>query len=217
MARFRTVRSLSTIAALAGIFCPLSASADLFFTANLTAAQEAAPNLSTSTATGIATFSLNTAQTAFTYNATITGLDFTGNQTPAIATDNLTNAHIHAAAPPGTSAGVVFGFIGTPFNDVLAPTVVVTPFTDGVGGTVSGVWNATEGNNTTLTAQIPNILAGLSYINFHTTQFPSGAIRGQILPATSAPIPEPTTLSLFAGGLLFGARFLRRRRERDSA
>jgi hypothetical protein len=38
----------------------------------------------------------------------------------------------------------------------------------------------TEGNNTTLTDQLPNILAGQSYINFHTRRLPGGEIRGQI-------------------------------------
>ena len=57
---------------------------------------------------------------------------------------------------------------------------MVTPFARGVGGTVFSKWDLAEGNNTTLTAQLPNILAGLSYINFHTDRFRGGEIRGQI-------------------------------------
>jgi len=57
---------------------------------------------------------------------------------------------------------------------------VVTPFANGVGGTIFSKWDRDEGNNTTLTAQLPNILAGLSYINFHTTRLSGGEIRGQI-------------------------------------
>jgi hypothetical protein len=57
---------------------------------------------------------------------------------------------------------------------------VVIPFPSGVGGTIFSKWDAPEGNNTTLTVQLPNILAGLSYINFHTTRLPGGEIRGQI-------------------------------------
>ena len=37
--------------------------------------------------------------------------------------------------------------------------------------------------------QLPNILAGNAYINFHTVQFPGGEIRGALI----APIPEPET------------------------
>jgi hypothetical protein len=109
----------------------------------------------------------------------------------------LRAAHIHAPAPPGVNAGVVWGFFGTPLNDVLPPVLTLTPFATGVGGTFVSVWNATEGNNTTLTAQLPNILAGLTYLNFHTNQFPGGEIRGQI-----TQVPEPTSLWLLGTGLL---------------
>lgn len=162
----------------------------------------------TCTATGAASFILNDAQTALRFNATVFGLDFTGLQTPETTSDNLTNAHIHAPGAPGVAAPVVWGFIGTPFNDNNPNDVVVTPFPIGVGGTVSGKWDAPEGNNTTLTAQLPNILAGNAYINFHTVGFPSGAIRGQIVAA----VPEPATLSLLASGLLVIGGVARRRR-----
>jgi hypothetical protein len=78
------------------------------------------------------------------------------------------------------NAGVRFGFFGQPFNDTNPNDVVVTPFANGVGGTVFSKWDRDEGNNTTLTAQLANILAGLSYINFHTCGCPaarSGADR----------------------------------------
>jgi hypothetical protein len=75
---------------------------------------------------------------------------------------------------------VVWGFIGLPFNDTNPTDTVVTPFADGVGGTVTSKWDLTEGNNTTLAAQLANILAGRTYINFHTRRFPGGEVRGQI-------------------------------------
>jgi hypothetical protein len=83
----------------------------------------------------------------------------------------------------------------------------MTPFASGVGGTFSGKWDLAEGNNTTLTAQLPNILAGRSYINFHTTQFPGGEIRGNIVAA----VPEPETYALMLGGLAIVAGVARRR------
>ena len=147
------------------------------FVARLEGGQEVPPNAST--AKGYAAFFLNQEGTALRFIVTVTGLDFTGTQT-ADPSDDLLAAHIHAAAPRGTNAGVRFGFFGQPFNDTNPNDVVVTPFASGVGGTIFSKWDSAEGNNTTLTAQLPNILAGQSYINFHTRRLPGGEIRGQI-------------------------------------
>ena len=96
-----------------------------------------------------------------------------------------------------TNGPVAWGFFGTPFNDNNPNDVVVKPFSTGVGGTISGKWGAPEGNNTTLTAQVSNILGGRSYINFHTSQFAGGEVRGNISLA-----PEPTTFLLVSMGLV---------------
>jgi len=135
--------------------------------------------------------------TAMTFSATIFNIDFTGTQT-ADVNDNLVAAHIHAAptVTPTTNAPVVWGFFGSPFNDNNPNDQVFTPFATGVGGTISGKWDAPEGNNTTLAAQLPNILSGNSYINFHTVQFGGGEIRGALV------VPEPSTILLFGVGTL---------------
>jgi glucose/arabinose dehydrogenase len=147
------------------------------FVARLEGSQEVPPNAST--AKGYAAFFLNQEGTALRFIVTVAGLDFTGTQT-ADPSDDLVAAHIHAPAPRGMNAGVRFGFFGQPFNDTNPNDVVVTPFASGVGGTIFSKWDRDEGNNTTLTAQLPNILAGLSYINFHTVRLPGGEVRGQI-------------------------------------
>ena len=147
------------------------------FVARLEGAQEVPAN--TSLAKGYAAFFLDSAMTSLSFTVTVTGLDFTGTQT-ADPGDDLVNAHIHAPAPRGANAGVRFGFLGLPFNDTNPNDVVVTPFASGVGGTIFSKWDLAEGNNTTLAAQLPNILAGQSYINFHTRRLPGGEIRGQI-------------------------------------
>jgi hypothetical protein len=82
---------------------------------------------------------------------------------------------------------------------------VFTPFPTGVGGLFSGTWNAGEGNNTTLAAQLDHILNGRSYINFHTVQFAGGEIRGNI-----TVIPEPSTLLLAAGCVVLALIFRRK-------
>ena len=72
---------------------------------------------------------------------------------------NLTSAqtvqHIHGPAPPGMAAGVIFPFNnGTPvINQMFSPTAL----------------------------QVSDLKAGLHYMNVHTTNFPGGEIRGQLL------------------------------------
>jgi hypothetical protein len=100
---------------------------------------------------GVAFFELNDAQTAMTFKATIFNIDC-GGLTPLDPSDDQTvdpnddlrNAHIHAAmtVTPTTNGPVVWGFIGAPFNDNMPNDVVVTPFASGVGGPVSGKWDA---------------------------------------------------------------------------
>lgn len=155
---------------------------------------------------GTATFTLNDAMTQLSFMATVFNIDVTGTQTADI-NDNLVAAHIHAAAslaPPAT-AGVVWGFFGMPFNNNNPSDGGMTPFTTGVGGTFTGTWDMNEGNNTNLATQLPNILAGRSYINFHTTQYGGGEIRGAL-----TVVPEPSTFVLLGLGIA-GAVAARRR------
>jgi hypothetical protein len=213
------LRTNLLLASLVVLFAGNSAQADTILFANLTNSQEVPPATPTTTSTGnprptsfgSATFVLNEAMTAMTFSSTIFNIDFTSGQTPDL-NDNLIAAHIHASptVTPTTIAPVVWGFFGTPFNDNNPNDVVTTPFSTGVGGTISGKWDVPEGNNTTLSAQLPNILAGRSYINFHTTQFPGGEVRGAI-----AVVPEPSALVLFSIGAvgLLGLGWLTRHRQ----
>jgi hypothetical protein len=179
--------------------------------ANLTNAAENPPANPTTTggqarpaSFGTAFFVLNAAQTQMTMTVEVFNIDFTGSQSPD-TNDNLTNAHIHASATvtPTTNAGVVWGFIGAPFNDNNPTDTVVTPFATGVGGMVTSKWDAPEGNGTTLAAQINNILTQHAYLNFHTQQFAGGEIRG-----TLNVVPEPSAAMLLGGVAL---ALLRRR------
>jgi len=193
-----------------------SAGAQTFLAATLTNASENPPTVPTTfggqprpASFGTASFFINSAATFMTFTATIFNIDVNGLQTPNDVNDNLLNAHIHAgpAVTPTTNGPVVWGFFGAPFNDIAPNDFSFTPFASGVGGTFSGKWDLLEGNNTNLTAQLPNILAGRAYINFHTAQFTGGEIRGNIVAA----IPEPETYALMLGGLAFVAGVARRR------
>ena len=188
--------------------------ASVTFTVNLTTDQEPVVVIPTTSggiprpvSYGTATFTLNDASTAMSFIATIFNIDVTGTQT-ADVNDNLTVAHIHAGANPlALTFPVVWGFFGSPDNDNNPDQLIVTPFLNGIGGTFSSTWDLLEGNNTTLAAQIPNILAGRAYINFHTVQFAGGEIRGNF-----AAVPEPSAWAMMLLG--FGAVGYRIRRQR---
>jgi hypothetical protein len=208
---------------LLGLIClvPAGAFGATVFTANLTHDQETPPSGTTPTLTstgaprplsfGTATLTLNDSMTQLSLTVLINNIDVTGTQTPDTF-DNLSAAHIHAAAMPGANAGVVWGFFGTPDDDVSPDNLIVTPLIGGVGGSFNSIWNVSEGNNTTLTAQLPNLFANLAYLNFHTTQFPGGEIRGQIIAPAGVP-DGGSSLLLLAASLLSLAGLRRRLRK----
>ncbi len=92
--------------------------------------------------------------------------------------------HFHGPANPTQNAGVQVNF-----------------------GAISGLSSPSIGSTTISTAQATDLLADLWYINIHTSQFPGGEIRGQVLL-----VPEPATCSLAAAILAVGLCWLRSRR-----
>src|SRR5262249_45146263 len=106
---------------------------------------------------GTANFFLNDAGTALSFTATVSNIDFTGSQTPG-PNDDLVAAHIHAGGAAAATFPVVWGFFGSPFNDLNSPGFFLSPqsdctaFATGVGGTCAGTWDLGEGNSTTLAA-----------------------------------------------------------------
>lgn len=91
-------------------------------------------------------------------------------------------AHFHAPGPPGVNAPVVIPLpLGSPIH-------------------FEGVLDETRQNQ---------LFAGLMYVNVHTTNFPGGEIRGQLV--AGSPVPEPSTYGLFGAAALLGGVLYRRR------
>ena len=68
--------------------------------------------------------------------------------------------------------------------------------------------NPSIGNTILTDAQEADLLAGLWYVNVHSTTFGPGEIRGQVLAAN--PVPVPAAAWLLASGILGLASFRRR-------
>ena len=158
----RTVRTAAGIAAAVAvtafaISCGDSNSPGLpTYTATLIAANE--PN-NASTATGTGTATLVDHGTFFEYEVDVTGLTA------------ISASHIHSPGAAGVNAPVIINLYipnGPPFGQV-----------DGVlaTGTITNANNV----NVTVDALRATIIAGTAYVNVHTTQFPGGAIRGQLV------------------------------------
>jgi hypothetical protein len=121
-------------------------------------------------------------------NLTLTGTMFTfsGSFSGLSGTVNTGGFHIHAPAPAGQNAGVLYG---------LFPSITLGA--DNKSGTINGSQALVEGQmGFTMAQQIDQLNGGLWYFNIHTSTFGGGEIRGQILP-----VPEPSTLALAALGL----------------
>jgi CHRD domain len=144
---------------------------------------------------GIGLFELNDAMNALSYDITLFGLDIDGLQTPGNVNDNAGRFHIHAAQA-GQNGGIVFG-MKDPNHDF--DDQVINPVTS----RITGVWDGTEGNGTTL--------ANGLYFNVHTTDYPGGEVRGQILL-----VPEPAAWMLCLLGLA-SLYLTNRRRQQESS
>jgi hypothetical protein len=87
-----------------------------------------------------------------------------------------TASHIHGPAGAGTNASVLFPFSGVPASTsgaIPEQSFAITP------------------------TQVSQLFAGLYYMNVHTSTFPGGEIRGQLLL-----VPEPGTAALIGVGSL---------------
>jgi hypothetical protein len=157
------------------------------FTVDLTSDQEVPPT--GSDARGFGTVVWDEEANTATYSITVSGFDFVGipGTTPetATTTDDVTGMHFHNGAR-GVAAPIVFGQIG-PAQDTDDLRIEQHP---NGAWTISGVWEATDPASTPITsfaAVLNEADRGEDvplYFNIHTSEFPSGAIRGQLVALT---------------------------------
>ena len=112
---------------------------------------------------------------------------------------NTTAAHIHCCIAPGSNAGVATqtpSFSGFPLGvkagtydatfDMALASSYNAAFITANGGTVGSAFNAL----------VLGLDAGKAYLNVHTSSFPGGEIRANLVP-----VPEPETYALMLAGL----------------
>jgi hypothetical protein len=169
-------------------FTQISHAAPIMYFADLTGPGESPPN--TSPGTGTAEVDFDLAAHMMHVHVTFSNL-----------LANTIMAHIHSPTPTpftgtagvatqvpsfeGFPLGVTFGTYDHTFDTSLASTYNPA-FVTANGGSVA----AAE------TALATSLSDGTAYLNIHTTQFPSGEIRGFLA------VPEPASLTLMSIGAL---------------
>ncbi len=139
-----------------------------------------------------------------------------GTGAATLIIDDVTGKATFSVGFTGLSAAVTGGHIhccaGTTANGP-----VIVPFDSSLTLTAAGTSGALGNFTFTFTAQqIADLKAGLMYVNIHTSTYPGGEIRGQLISAGGgAPVPEPGTLMLLGAGLLSIASALKKRRNQD--
>jgi hypothetical protein len=114
-------------------------------------------------------------------NQITVNVSFSGLSAPATA------GHIHGPAAPGSNAPVLFPFAGVPnatSGNIPEQTFAITP------------------------TQVAQLFGGLFYVNIHSSNFPGGEIRGQLVQT-----PEPATLTLLMTGIAGVGTVVRKRRK----
>ncbi len=128
----------------------LNSTTGVGFTARLDGLQEGLTDTSHGVGTG--SFSISPARDTISYSITYYGL-----------TGPTTAAHFHIA-PPGAAGGVVRNLSGI----------------TGTAATFIGDWTASDASQPLTQAYAESLFVGKMYVNFHTTIYKGGEIRGQL-------------------------------------
>lgn len=146
------------------------AQAQTVFIAELTSEAENPPAASQATGSALVVFDP-------TFQTMRVRTTFNGLTTPTV------DGHIHCCAPTTANAGVAVGFRPTGFPLGVTSGQYDASFDLNAVGIYGGGFLAANGGTaaTARTALINGTQSGLAYVNVHTTRFPGGEIRGQLL------------------------------------
>lgn len=139
---------------------------------------------------GVSFAAVESRATIFNYVVTLDGLQETPpNASPAFGfgtadIDNVLSTVTLNVSFTGLLGSQTAAHIHTGAPGVPGPVSIPLP----VGSPIVGVFGLTP-------TQLSDMLAGNTYINIHSTVFPGGEIRGQIV------VPEPTTVTLVLAGI----------------
>lgn len=148
-----------------------TAPANTIYVANLKASNEVLANGNSagvvSNATGTWTGTLNPSTNVLSWTMTFSGL-----------TTNSSASHIHAQAPTSTTASVVLNFA-----TFAGSTITLGATSGSASGTINLSTQAATPPSLTVSGDslLKAINAGQAYVNVHTSQYPAGEIRGQIV------------------------------------
>lgn len=165
-----------------------SVQAAQFFRANINGLN-IVPNPTNSEATGVANLRLNDDQTALSYEIILDGLNL--DNTP---NGTVNKIHFHLGASHESSPFHILNIYGPEdddqaiFNNSI-DHIIVRGIWDNSDACVDINCNTDPDTTKALSDYLDELLAHQIYVNIHTTDFPSGEIRGQIVS-----VPESSTL-----------------------
>lgn len=195
MTRIIAVLSLSVFA-LAAV--PQAQAAPIVFRADLLGANEVPPVNTTGSGTGIVTFDpiAHTMRVQVTFEDLVSPSSVAHIHAPRNPATGIGGVATAVPTFPGFPAGVFEGTYDETFDTLSLATYNPT-FVANNGGSAANAEAALLGF----------MLDGLAYLNVHSSQFPGGEIRGDLLK-----VPEPASLGLLMLGFGIAGMTLARRR-----
>lgn len=191
-----TMRTLGAVLVAAGSLAIAPGARAQTWTAALSGAAEAPPNGSPASGSAVVTLTGSMLRVSFSFSGLTSG---------------TTAAHIHCctAVPSAGTATVATVTPTFPIRLGMTSDSFTQTYDMSLVGSYNPAFLGTDTPAIALTRLVDGLNSGRAYLNVHTSQFPSGEIRGFLVTT-----PEPGTWALLGVGLAGVAATARRRRTR---